>query len=463
MCKVDVVDEILHHAVLPCVKNESPECLLSPRTHELNAEEETDCQEETVRKFWHPSPAQLTAVLWILASSSMLMFNKQLLSGGIFPFPATLLLMHQTFLAVLLNGLLHIAPKSLLQSIMPGATEKFSCSDWLRSFLPLGVLQVVSMATQTMSLKLMSAHSVVMLSASKPLLVAAIRACAGLSPYNCLEIKVLLCVAAGVFVSAGLEASMTFEGFAYLMVAQVTESLRMVLMQKLLSAEARELDALTLISRSSPACMLLLVPLAYLEIRHVELSVLARPGFLSLAGSALLAFTLNVLGVQMIKVGSAMALMLLGILKDFLSIFLSVWFFSAELRPMQVLGYLFAIAFINIYRTLKANNPPPETSLVGLLWDLGESQTRIIGMSGKCKIMMLLGILGALVHMIAKIRMASVDSAWNVASISTHPMLKVDSSPSDVAPPDMRLQELDSRKHVITGHFMATHDILALV
>ncbi|CAJ1406291.1 unnamed protein product [Effrenium voratum] len=59
---------------------------------------------------------------------------------------------------------------------------------------------------------------------------------------------------------------------------------------------------------------------------------------------------MKVISAQVIKVTSALALTLLGVIKDFLGVFLSSWLFAAPISAGQVAGYAVAVLFINLYK-----------------------------------------------------------------------------------------------------------------
>lgn len=290
--------------------------------------------------------------VWILTSISTLMVNKQLFSGSRFPFPLFLLLIHQGSFATLLTGCRCLAPTAVLKVAMPGSFG-VSLSVWLRQFLALGLLQALSMGLQNEALSLVSAHAVIMVSASKPVLVALLQMALKLASFSSIQLKALVCVTLGVSASVTGEVSMSLRGFVCLFGAQVTEAGRIVLMQQLLEDSTSKLDVLTLLSLSSPACLLLLAPSAYfLELQDKDLSMLPSMLSFGVFVSTILAFGVNVLSAQVVKVTSALSLTLLGVVKDFMGVFLSAWLFSVPLSISQVMGYSVAVLFINVYKDL---------------------------------------------------------------------------------------------------------------
>jgi len=322
-----------------------------------------DCRPE------HPSPpsispgppsrdAALWASLpyvagWTCSSILTLLFNKHLYKTGAFPFPLTLVCVHQVALGSLLWVLRVAAPGDVLKWLMPGAGGTSSHGDFTSAFLPIAVLQAVAMASQNHALRLSSAHVVVMASAVKPVLVTLLQVAFGLISLNCMHLKIVSGISTGVLIAVAGEVDVTVAGLSALLVAQLSEGVRVVLIQRSLSGRM-ELDAATLLSYSAPACAAVLAPAAlYLEIRQMDAGTFAEMGATMLGASIALAVLVNLTGVLVIQKTDALVLAFAGILKDFIGIFVSAYCFSAIIMPSQVLGYSIAVLFMHIYREFK--------------------------------------------------------------------------------------------------------------
>jgi len=81
------------------------------------------------------------------------------------------------------------------------------------------------------------------------------------------------------------------------------------------------------------------------------LNELAKLGPAILISNALIAFLLNVAAVFLVGAGSGLILTLAGVFKDILLVTGSVVFFSAEITPLQILGYSIALAGLVLYKT----------------------------------------------------------------------------------------------------------------
>mmetsp|Transcript_68806 Transcript_68806/g.194190 ORF Transcript_68806/g.194190 Transcript_68806/m.194190 type:complete len:403 (-) Transcript_68806:143-1351(-) len=294
---------------------------------------------------------------WVMSSISLLLYNKHLYragkGGGGFPFPLTLVTVHQLALGMLLWAVRVAAPASLRSQLMPGRGS--SLGDRARAIVPIALLQAVALAAQNQALQLSSAHFVIMLNATKPVLVSLLQSAFGLAELKCLHLQIVSAISAGVMLAVAGEVQFVLAGLVALLVAQVTEGIRIVLIQKSLSGED-ELDAATLLSYSAPVCALVLAPVAAVaEVRTMEASTIRQLNLLPLVVSTVLAALVNISGVMVIQKTDALILVLAGIVKDFIGIFVSVWFFAATLMPSQVVGYSIAVLFINVYRESRRN------------------------------------------------------------------------------------------------------------
>merc|ERR1719195_189183 len=87
----------------------------------------------------------------------------------------------------------------------------------------------------------------------------------------------------------------------------------------------------------------------------MEGGIITHLGVSPLAGSTALAALVNLAGVLVIQKTDALVLVLTGIVKDFIAIFVSAWCFVATIMPSQMAGYSLAVVFINVYREFKQN------------------------------------------------------------------------------------------------------------
>lgn len=292
---------------------------------------------------------------WVLSSISLLLYNKHLYRAGGFPFPLTLVTVHQLALGGLLWALRIVAPTNLLAQLMPGACRCIGRGELVRIVVPIALLQAVALAAQNQALQLSSAHFVVMLGAAKPVLVSLLQSAFGLLTLNRLHLQIVGAISAGVMFAVVGELQFVLAGLVALLVAQVSEGIRIVLIQKSFGG-ANELDAATLLSYSAPLCAFALAPAALLaEIRTMEEGIIAHISISPVAGSTALAALVNLSGVLVIQKTDALVLVLAGIVKDFVAIFVSAWFFVATVMPSQMVGYSFAVIFINVYREFKQN------------------------------------------------------------------------------------------------------------
>lgn len=287
---------------------------------------------------------------WMASSMAMMLFNKSLFRGG-FRFGSALVLMHQICIAIVFW-----LYRLLIQQSSHSPSCRVNAKSWMCCFLPIGIMQALAMTSQQKAIALCSVHFVVMVSAVKPVLVSLLQIMLGLSVSSGTQLKILFIVSLGVMLSVAGEAEFNLFGLACLILAQVTESIRTVLIQRVFSAnsEHQGLDPSAMLAYSSPAAIVGLLPLVFLfdEI-SMDLSGFLQPGVPGLLMNTALALLVSFQSNQVIQKTDALVLTLSGIVKDFVTVFMSAYIFSATLTIAQITGYAVSVLFINVFREFK--------------------------------------------------------------------------------------------------------------
>eukprot|EP00600_Ochromonadales_sp_CCMP1393_P010656 CAMPEP_0174996850 /NCGR_PEP_ID=MMETSP0005-20121125/625_1 /TAXON_ID=420556 /ORGANISM="Ochromonas sp., Strain CCMP1393" /LENGTH=110 /DNA_ID=CAMNT_0016251307 /DNA_START=688 /DNA_END=1020 /DNA_ORIENTATION=+ len=78
--------------------------------------------------------------------------------------------------------------------------------------------------------------------------------------------------------------------------------------------------------------------------------------------NGLVAFSLNIASVMLIKHTSALTLSLAGIVKDVLLVFMSMAIFKSPVSMLQVLGYSVSLLALNLHKEYKKNSAILEAS-----------------------------------------------------------------------------------------------------
>lgn len=295
---------------------------------------------------WQATVSALYIVVWIALSSTVILYNKWILSYYGFTYPITLTLWHMAFsgaLAFLIIRSGYVAPAAgvdmtvLLTAIFPIAAL-FSGTLWLGNAAYM----------------YLSVSFIQMLKALMPVAVFASGCLMGTETYSNAQLAVLLVITGGVAIASFGELNFVILGVIVQLTSICTESLRLTLVQILLQKRGLTLNPITTMYYIAPASFVCLsIPWALMELpRLVEDSTVSLdiPIFLS---NAMAAFALNMSVFLLIGKTSALTMNIAGVLKDWLLIALSYLLFQAAISPLNLGGYLFAFGGVCWYNYMK--------------------------------------------------------------------------------------------------------------
>merc|ERR1719201_3370579 len=176
-------------------------------------------------------------ICWVACGVTITVFNKWLFNArmGDFPYPVTLVALHQGFVALLTQALRVGAP-----SMIPAVAEKgilvgLSPSAFLSTALPPGVLYAASLALGNKAALCLTVSFCSMLKAGKPAVVFIASVAFGLEPWDGASFCLVILVCCGcALVSLG-EVDFSVIGFTYQMLTFVAEVGRLLTLKKLVS------------------------------------------------------------------------------------------------------------------------------------------------------------------------------------------------------------------------------------
>lgn len=117
---------------------------------------------------------------------------------------------------------------------------------------------------------------------------------------------IVMVVVSGVAIASFGEMQFNLTGFLYQLGGMVTEALRLVSTQRLLSAKAGfKMDPLVSLYYFAPACAILNgITALIFEVPRVTMTDIANVGYFAWVGSALVAFLLNVSAVFLVSLSA---------------------------------------------------------------------------------------------------------------------------------------------------------------
>lgn len=187
-------------------------------------------------------------------------------------------------------------------------------------------------------------------------------------PTKIIIFKILVIVFGVVLASAG-EIHFSWIGFLYNCGGLVFESIRVVMIQELMSGDGMNMDPLVSLYYYAPICAITNFFVAWItEWQSFHWAAVAQVGLPVLVLNALIAFCLNVSSVMLvgnalrmrimphincIQIGktSGLILHLTGVLKNILLVAVSVIIWGTAITSLQAFGYSVALIGFIVYKT----------------------------------------------------------------------------------------------------------------
>ena len=302
-------------------------------------------------------PAWFYMVQWITLSCMMILLNKAILSSTGLSFPLFLTSWHM-FLSTVVTRIMARLPSTaaMLPAVQDGrVTPKI----FIERIVPVSVLFALSLALGNQAYLYLSVSFIQMLKAFTPVAVLMAGSVFGIEKPTVVQLSIVLAISLGVSITAVGELRFSTLGFMFQLGGILAEASRLVLADKVL--KELKLDSLSAIYYIAPVSFAT-IAMGFLLFESDRFpwfdACTTHAPVLLLNGVA--AFALNIAIVLLISHTSALVLSLGGIFKDILLVLFSYLFFSAPVTPLQLFGYVIALASMNLYKDYKAN--PAEVS-----------------------------------------------------------------------------------------------------
>jgi len=290
------------------------------------------------------NPALIIAV-WISLSSSVIIYNKYILSTLDFPFPIFLTTFHLVFATIGTRVLARTT--HLLDGL---SNVQMTMDRWLKSIVPIGALFSASLIFSNMAYLTLSVSFIQMLKAFTSVAVLGMSVLMVLETPTQRTLVIVVCISAGVALASVGEIAFDLGGFICQALGIAFEAARLVAIQKLL--HGLKMDPLVSLYWFAPVCATLnacLVPF-YEGWAPIELAY-ERLGVFVLLSNASCAFCLNIAVVFLIGCASSLVLTLSGVLKDILLVVGSVVLLGSVVTFTQIVGYAIALIGLFVFKT----------------------------------------------------------------------------------------------------------------
>ncbi|CAK7244058.1 MAG: hypothetical protein STHCBS139747_005592 [Sporothrix thermara] len=299
-------------------------------------------------------PAAAYVVAWISLSSSVILFNKWILSTLNFRFPVILTTYHLIFATIMTQLLARYT------TLIDGRKSvKMTGRVYLRAIVPIGVFFSLSLICGNLTYLYLSVAFIQMLKATTPVAVLLASWAMGVSQPSLRVFLNVMVIVFGVVLASLGEIRFVMIGFLYQLGGIVFEAMRLTMVQRLLSSADFKMDPLVSLYYFAPVCatMNLIVALLW-EVPKVTMADINNVGYTMFILNGLCAFLLNVSVVFLIGKTSVLVLTLCGVLKDILLVAASMLIWGTPVTGLQFFGYGIALSgmvyFKLGYDTLKS-------------------------------------------------------------------------------------------------------------
>ncbi|KAK2461286.1 hypothetical protein APHAL10511_006813 [Amanita phalloides] len=282
--------------------------------------------------------------VWIVLSSSVIIYNYHLYNSLNFKYPVFLVTWHLSFAAIGTRILQRTTP------LLDGAKDVHMTREtFVRSILPIGLLFSGSLILSNTAYLYLSVAYIQMLKAFTPVAILLISWTFRIQDPNKKLALIVLMISSGVALASHGELKFNLIGFITQAAAVGFEASRLVMIQILL--HNLKMDPLVSLHYYAPVCAVInLIFLPFTE-GLAPFRELSRLGAGILISNAAVAFCLNVAAVFLVGVASSLVLTLAGVFKDILLITGSVLIFGSTVTPLQIFGYSIALCGLVLFKT----------------------------------------------------------------------------------------------------------------
>ncbi|KAG6811028.1 hypothetical protein H0H92_009298 [Tricholoma furcatifolium] len=295
-----------------------------------------------------PAPKRLTATtiipIWIVLSSSVIIYNNYLYNSLDFRYPVFTVTWHLAFAAAgtrILQRTTH-----LLDAAKDVNMDQHL---FLTRIVPIGILFSGSLVLSNTAYLYLSVSYIQMLKAFVPVAILLITWLFRIQEPNRKLAMIVLMISSGVALASHGELHFHLGGFMIQASAVVFEAARLVLIQILL--HNLKMDPLVSLHYYAPVCAVINLCILPFTEGLAPFRDLLTIGPLILITNAAVAFLLNVAAVFLVGVGSGLVLTLAGVFKDILLVTGSVALFGSTITPLQVFGYSIALGGLVLFKT----------------------------------------------------------------------------------------------------------------
>jgi len=290
---------------------------------------------------------------YLLASTSMICYNKFILSSAKFHFPLFLSMMHMFFTALASHILVYVRDKSELGRRWGIARPRppVTLSAFFIKVCPIGLFFAANIVMSNVAMIYIPLSLQTMLKKLSIVLVMTLSFTVGLMKFNWIKVLAAVVCTAGLVVATWSEDAFNLMGVIIQVAAVCCDAMRLIFINMLLIGTTLEMDPLSSLYYFTPCCFLIIAPVFLgVEYQDLHTSNIMDLGLGCLIGNVVLAFMVNITAVTVIGKFDAVVLTFCSIAKDVILITMSVMVFNGPINMIQCVGYCCSVIGIIIYK-----------------------------------------------------------------------------------------------------------------
>jgi len=302
--------------------------------------------------------SMLLGGIYIVLSAGLITFNKSLLARDRFPHALHLTAIHMT-VTTLYSCILYVLAPQLYPTMKMALENKCNV---LKYIAPLGLMFAIALFCSNQAYGYSSVAFLQFCKEGNVALVFFMSCIIGLQTFSWEKLAVLSVVVSGCSLCAHGEIHFVMWGLVLQLTSQVCETSKNLTAELVMSNSGMKLDVLTFVAWQAPCSLVpLLLAISTSSSNMTALTDLGLywPHVLS---NASLAFCLNIAIATTLKRLSALAFVIIGIVKDICIVAASASVFHDPISNVQLVGFGVTISGIVMWSHLKMKEAAKETA-----------------------------------------------------------------------------------------------------
>ncbi|CAE8637801.1 unnamed protein product, partial [Polarella glacialis] len=285
---------------------------------------------------------------YIAVSATLITFNKYMMQPGHFPHAVHLTATHMAVTFGMTWSLYAMAP-SLFPSMDAARADKRKV---LRYIAPLGLLFAVALLCSNLAYKYSTVAFLQFCKEGNVAIVFAMSCFLGTLTFSWEKLLALAVVMSGCTICAKGEINFVMLGLILQLTSQFAECSKNIIGEIVMSGAGLKLDVLTFVMFQAPCSLLPLLVGVYWQWSPEVMHDLAGIWPILLVNASV-AFLLNLLIALTLKKLSALAFVIIGLVKDAVIVGSSSIIFGDPVTDVQKVGFLITLTGIAIYGSIK--------------------------------------------------------------------------------------------------------------